>query len=198
VWIWRELPVPVIAAVHGHALGAGFQLCLGADLRIVAPDASLSVLEIRWGLIPDMAGTYLLPRLVGPQVAKELTWTGRTVSGSEAVTLGLALRTAEDPRAEALELAHRLAASSPQAIAQAKRLLDASPGRGAAAQLADEARTMAGLIGSPDQREAVTAWFERRPAVYPASSRSASPSAPPASVGAAAGAQRGEPAAVIP
>lgn len=162
VWVWRELEVPVIAAVHGPALGAGFQLALGADLRVVAPDASMSVLEIRWGLIPDMSGTYMLPRLVGPDVAKELTWTGRMVGGEEALRIGLATRLAEDPRASALELAATLAKASPHAIRQGKRLLDASPGRGPAEQLADEAATMASLIGSANQTEAVAAWFDKR------------------------------------
>ena len=96
---WTELPVPVIAAVHGVALGGGLQIALAADLRIVAPDARLSVLEIRWGLIPDMTGTHMLRRLVPLDVAKELTWTGRMVSGEEAVALGLATRLSDDPRA---------------------------------------------------------------------------------------------------
>lgn len=166
VWVWRELEVPVIAAVSGPALGAGLQLALGADLRIVAPDAKLSVLEIRWGLIPDMAGTYLLPRLVGVEVAKELTWTGRIVSGEEAVRLGLATRVAEDPRVAAMELARQLAKASPHAIRNGKRLLDASLDRGPAEQLADEERTIAALIGSPNQKEAVAAFFDKRDAAF--------------------------------
>src|SRR6188508_2776899 len=86
-WVWQELEVPVIAAIHGPALGGGLQIALGADLRIVAPDAKLSVLEARWGLIPDMIGTAMLPKLVGLDVAKELTFTGRIVSGEEAVAI---------------------------------------------------------------------------------------------------------------
>ena len=95
--MWQELEVPVIAAVHGAALGGGLQIALGADLRIVAPDAKLSVLEARWGLIPDMTGTVVLPKLVGLDVAKDLTFTGRMVSGEEAVAIGLATRLADDP-----------------------------------------------------------------------------------------------------
>ena len=106
-WVWQELEVPVIAAVHGPCLGGGIQIAMGADLRIVAPDAKLSVLEARWGLIPDMTGTVMLRKLVGLDVAKDLTFTGRMVSGEEAVRLGLATRLAEDPRAAALELAAR-------------------------------------------------------------------------------------------
>jgi enoyl-CoA hydratase/carnithine racemase len=168
-WVWRELAVPVIAAITGPCLGGGLQIALGADLRFVAPDAKLSVLEIRWGLIPDMTGTWILPRLVGPDVAKELTWTGRMVSGEEAVRIGLATRLAEDPRAAALELAGELAARSPEAVRHGKRLIDlsTSDGRTVAEQFLDERRTMASLIGSPGNIEAVTAYFEKRAPVFP-------------------------------
>jgi enoyl-CoA hydratase/carnithine racemase len=161
-WVWQELEVPVIAAIHGPALGGGIQVALGADLRIVAPDAKLSVLEARWGLIPDMTGTAMLPRLVGLEVAKELTFTGRMVSGEEAVRLGLALKVADDPRAAALELAADLVAKSPDALRQAKRLLNLSGTRPIAEQFADERQTMASLIGSPNQVEATMAYFEQR------------------------------------
>lgn len=165
-WVWRELQAPVIAALHGPALGAGLQVALAADVRIVAPDAKLSVLEIRWGLIPDMAGTYLLPRLVRPDVAKELLWSGRMVSGDEAVRIGLATRVADDPRAAALELAAEIASRSPHAIRHGKRLIDSSLGRAPDAHLRDEERTMVALIGSANQKEAVKAWFEGRDPVY--------------------------------
>jgi enoyl-CoA hydratase/carnithine racemase len=162
-WVWQELPVPVIAAVHGPALGGGLQIALGADLRIVAPDAKLSVLEARWGLIPDMTGTVMLPRLVGLDVAKELTLTGRMVSGEEAVLIGLATRVADDPRAAALELAADLVTKSPDALREGKRLLNLSGTRPLAEQLADERKTMGSLIGSPNQVEATMAYFEKRP-----------------------------------
>jgi enoyl-CoA hydratase/carnithine racemase len=123
-YVWTEVPVPVIAAVTGNALGGGLQIALGADIRIVAPDARLSVLEIRWGLVPDMTGTQLLPELVGRDVAKELTFSGRVVSGQEAVALGLATRVDPDPRQAALELARSVAGRSPHAIRSAKRLLN--------------------------------------------------------------------------
>ncbi len=165
-FVWTELPVPVIAAVHGVALGGGLQIALGADLRIVAPDARLSVLEIRWGLIPDMTGTHMLRRLVPLDVAKELTWTGRMVSGAEAVALGLATRVSEDPRRDALALAAELAAGNPQAIRGAKRLLNQSGLVSQAEQFRDESATMAALIGSPNQVEAVSAFFEKRPPVF--------------------------------
>lgn len=160
---WAELPVPVIAAIHGVALGGGLQIALGADIRIVAPDAALSVLEIRWGLVPDMSGTYTLRQLVGADVAKELTFTGRMVSGQEALALGLATRVSADPRAEALELGHRIAGSNPHAIRAAKRLLNQSGTVPLERQLRDESSEMKALIGTPNQIEAVKAYFEKRP-----------------------------------
>ena len=163
---WTELPVPVIAAIHGVALGGGFQIALGADIRIVAPDAKLSVLEIRWGLIPDMTGTYMLRQLAGLDVAKDLTFTGRMVDGEEAVALGIATRVSDDPRDEALKLAARIAASSPEAIRAAKRLLNQSGRVPLEQQLLDESREIGALIGSPNQVEAVAAYFEKRDAVF--------------------------------
>lgn len=161
-WVWQELQVPVIAAVHGACLGGGIQIALGADLRVVAPDAKLSVLESRWGLIPDMTGTVTLRQLVGLELAKDLTFTGRMVSGEEAVRIGLASRLADDPRAAAFELAAELAGKSPDALRQGKRLLNLSGTRPVEDQFADERATMAGLIGSPNQIEATTAFFEKR------------------------------------
>lgn len=161
-YTWHELPVPVVAAVTGEALGGGLQIAMAADIRLVAPDARLSVLEIRWGLVPDMTGTWTLPLLVGRDVAKELTWTGRTVGGEEAVRLGLATRVAADPRAEALELAAELAAKSPHALRAAKRLLNRSGSAPPAQQFVDESREMAALVGSPNQLEAASAYLARR------------------------------------
>lgn len=167
-WVWHRAPVPVIAAITGPCLGGGLQIALGADIRLVAPDAKLSVLEMRWGLIPDMIGTWVLPRLVGEDVAKELTFTGRMLSGTDAAAIGLCTRVADDPRAEALALATEIAGKSPRAVRHAKRLLDASvsPGRTPADQFLDERTTMASLIGSPDNVEAVGAWFEKRDPVF--------------------------------
>jgi enoyl-CoA hydratase/carnithine racemase len=166
VYGWTTMPVPVIAAVHGHALGGGIQLALGADIRIVAPDAKLSVMEIRWGLIPDMTGTQSLVNLVGLDVAKELTFTGRTVSGSEAVELGICTRISDNPRADALELATEIASKSPHAIRAAKRLFNAAPKASVADGFASERREISQLIGSPNQIEQVMAFFEKRPPVF--------------------------------
>lgn len=162
-YTWFEQPAPVIAAVHGPCLGGGFQIALACDLRIVAPDVTMSVLEVRWGLTPDMTGTQLLPRVVGRDVAKELVFTGRMLDGVEAVRLGVATRVADDPRAEALALAAEIASKNPAAVRGAKELLN----RAGTVSLEDgfrtEEATMRSLIGSPNQVEAVTAWFEQRP-----------------------------------
>jgi enoyl-CoA hydratase/carnithine racemase len=160
--VWTELAVPVIAAVHGNALGGGLQIALGADIRIVAPDARLSVFEVAWGLIPDMTGTQLLPELVGRDVAKELTFTGRIVSGDEAVRIGLATRADPDPLTAALSMAKQIARHSPHAIRAAKRLLNLAGQVDLASGFAAEQKEIRALIGSPNQVEAVTARFEKR------------------------------------
>jgi enoyl-CoA hydratase/carnithine racemase len=163
VWGWRELPVPVIAAVHGVAFGGGLQVALAADIRIVAPDARLAVMEARWGLVPDMAGIALLRGLLRDDVARELTYTARQVSGTEAVALGLATRTAGDPRAAAAELAAQIAAGSPRAVRGAKRLFALAQDDGAAQILQAESREQEALLHGPDLTETVTAHMEGRP-----------------------------------
>jgi enoyl-CoA hydratase/carnithine racemase len=162
-YVWTEIPVPVIAAITGNALGGGLQIALGADIRIVAPDARMSVLEIRWGLVPDMTGTQLLPERVGRDVAKELTFSGRVVRGEEAVALGLATRVAADPRQAALELARIVVGRSPHAIRAAKRLLDLAGRVDLETGFAAEQKEIDALIGSPNQVEAVAGEFEQRP-----------------------------------
>ena len=161
-WVWTALPVPVIAAVHGVAFGAGFQVALGADIRCVSPDAKLSAMEIKWGLIPDMTGADSLRRLVGLDVAKDLLFTGRIVSGTEAHGLGLATRLSETPRDEAFELAREIARRSPEAVRAAKQLLGESDGLAVRERFELEARLQRTLIGGPNQIEAVRANLERR------------------------------------
>ncbi len=163
VYGWTTLPVPVIAAVHGHALGGGAQLALGADIRFMAPDAQLSIMEIRWGLIPDMTGTQALVDLVGLDQAKELTFTGRIVTGSEAVELGLATHLSDNPRDDALALAAEIATKSPHAIRAAKRLFNDAPKASRADGFAQERTEIGALIGSPNQVEQVKAFFDKRP-----------------------------------
>ncbi|BEP43054.1 crotonase/enoyl-CoA hydratase family protein [Variovorax sp. V15] len=160
--VWREVPVPVIAAVHGVAFGGGLQVALGADIRIVAPDTKLSVMEIKWGLVPDMAGMVLMRELARSDVVRELTFTGRIFSGEEALRLGFATRVSADPLAEALQMAHEIAGKSPDAIRAGKRLLNASLSQSAAELLLAESVEQKALIGSPNQVEAVKANIERR------------------------------------
>src|SRR6202049_5151150 len=124
VWGWRQLPVPVIAAIQGVAFGGGFQLALGADMRFLAPDARMSIMEIKWGLVPDMAGTPILASLVRDDILRELTYTGRIFSAQESLSYGLATRICDDPRATALEVAREIAGKSPEAIRAGKRLLN--------------------------------------------------------------------------
>lgn len=164
--VWTELPVPVIAAVHGVAYGGGLQIALGADIRFAAPDARLSVMEIKWGLIPDMTGTQTLRHLVRLDIAKELTFTGRIVSGSEAAEIGLVTRVSETPREAALEMAHEIAGKSPSAIRTAKQLLRESRGVDHSAGLQIEARLQASLIGGSNQKESVLSNIEKRAASF--------------------------------
>ncbi|MFM9136704.1 MAG: crotonase/enoyl-CoA hydratase family protein [Actinomycetota bacterium] len=168
-WVWQEVPVPVIAAVHGHALGGGMQIALGADIRIVHPDAQLSVREVHWGLIPDMTGTLILSRLVRPDVAKELVFTAKVISGKEGHDIGLVSHLSSDPHADAMTLAREIASKSPDAVRGAKRLLNRLVNDGAAGQFAAERETIGQLIGSANQVEAVMSHFEKRPASFTSS-----------------------------
>ncbi len=145
-WVWRRLPVPVVAVVHGHCLGAGLQLALGADLRVSTPDARWSVRETRWGLVPDMSGTRSLVEAVGLDVAKDLTLTARTVSGTEAHRLGLVTRVSDDPHREAADLVSQIVVHDRLAVARGKRLLDRAVTSSARAALGRERRTQLGLL----------------------------------------------------
>ncbi|KJC45813.1 enoyl-CoA hydratase [Bradyrhizobium sp. LTSP885] len=161
VWGWRQLPVPVIAAIHGVAFGGGFQLALGADIRLLSPDARMSIMEIKWGLVPDMAGTPILASLVRDDILRELTYTGRIFSAQEAQSYGLATRICDDPRAAALEMAREIAGKSPDAIRAAKRMLNTLSVDPAAALLAESVEQQK-LLGSPNQTESVRANLEKR------------------------------------
>lgn len=165
-WVWQEIPVPVIAAVQGHALGGGIQIALGADIRIVHPDTQMSVREVHWGLIPDMTGTLMLSQLVRADVAKELTFTARVFDGREAHALGLATRLSETPHDDAMAMAREIAGRSPDAVRGAKELFNGMLHANAAHQFAEERRVIGSLIGRANQVEAVMANFEKRPANF--------------------------------
>ena len=161
-WVWQEVPVPVIAAVHGHALGGGIQIALGADIRIVHPDTQLSVREVHWGLVPDMTGTLMLSQLVRADIAKELVFTARVFDGREAHAIGLATRLSDTPYDDAMAMAREIAGRSPDAVRGAKQLINGLLHDKAESQFAAERR----IIGSPNQVEAVMSNFEKRDAKF--------------------------------
>ncbi|WP_131103321.1 crotonase/enoyl-CoA hydratase family protein [Ornithinimicrobium sufpigmenti] len=151
-WAWRRLPVPVVAAVHGHCLGAGLQLALGADLRVSTPDARWSVREAHWGLTPDMSGTRSLSEVVGLDVAQELTLSARVLPGDEAARLGLVTRLADDPIAGAVELLAPILANDPQAVAAGKRLLTTARASSPRRAFARERRAQLALLARMGRR----------------------------------------------
>ena len=165
-WMWHELPVPVIAALHGVALGGGFQLALGADIRYAAPGTRLSVMEIKWGLVPDMAGTQLMRHLARDDIIRELTFTGRIFEAEEALDIGFVTRVCEDPLAEAMKTAHYITTRSPEAIRAGKQLLNDAPYLDREAGLILESRLQKAVIGRPNQVEAVMAEMEGRQARF--------------------------------
>ena len=159
---WKRLPVPVIGAIHGVAFGAGAQIALGTDIRYAAPDLRFSILEIKWGLIPDVGITQTLRDLVPIDVAKELAFTGRILDGEEARALGLVTHVAEDPRSAAMTLAREIASKSPDAIRSDKRLFESTWHADERTGLELESKLQTALIGSGNQVEAIRANFEKR------------------------------------
>ncbi len=165
-YVWREVPVPVICAISGVAFGAGLQIAMGADIRYARPDSKLSIMEVKWGLIPDMAISTTLRDLLPADKVKELTWSGRIVAGEEAAELGLVTALHEDPLAAALVTADDIAARSPGAIRSAKKLVNSAWRLSDREALALEAELQLSIMGSPNQLEAMTANLERRAPVF--------------------------------
>lgn len=162
-WGWHVLPVPVIAAVHGVAFGGGFQIACGADIRITAPDTRHAIMEMKWGLVPDMAGMPIVRNLARDDVVRELCYTARIFSGAEALEYGFATRLSDDPHADAMTLAQEIASKSPDAVRANKRLLNMSRDQHAPEILLEESREQAGVIGKPNQIEAVMSGMAKRP-----------------------------------
>ncbi|WP_299283391.1 crotonase/enoyl-CoA hydratase family protein [uncultured Tateyamaria sp.] len=160
--VWTRVPVPVIAAIHGVCYGAGLQLALGADIRIAAPDAKLAVMEMKWGIVPDMGGMVLLPRLVRSDVLRKLTYTGTPISAAQAEAWGLVTECADDPLVAAMELAESLTLKSPSALRATKALIGVAETEGAPAVLLEESRAQADLMGKPHQMEVVAATLQKR------------------------------------
>ena len=165
-WAWRRLPVPVIAAIQGHCYGGGLQIALAADFRIASPDAELSVLEARWGLIPDMSGIQTLKELVGIDTAKRLTMTAEMLSAKEAADLGLVTELAADPIAAAFEFAQELATKSPDSIAAAKRLFNGSWNASPRRTFARERVEQLALLFGANTKAAREAAFKRVAPVF--------------------------------
>ena len=165
-WGWRELPVPVIMAVHGVAFGAGSQIMAAADIRIVHPDTRIAIMEMKWGLVPDVAGMPLWRRQVADDVLRELIYTNRVFDGTEAKALGFATHLADDPLAKAMELAQVIAGKNPHAMRGAKRLCNML-GRATDAELLQaESDEQLKVIRTPNQIEAVMAEMQKRPPVF--------------------------------
>jgi len=163
---WRKLPVPVIAAVHGVCFGGGLQIAGGADLRIVTPDARLAVMELKWGIVPDMGGYALWRGLVRDDVLRMLTYTAAEFTGAEAAEFGFATRLDADPIARATAIANAIAERSPSAIREAKALFARAADATVDEILMAESVAQQRLIGSRNQREAVASGLERRPARF--------------------------------
>ncbi|HWU96006.1 MAG TPA: crotonase/enoyl-CoA hydratase family protein [Sphingomonas sp.] len=159
-WGWRTLPVPVIAAIHGVAFGGGLQIASGADIRITAPDSRLSAMEMKWGIVPDMAGYALWRGNIRDDVLRELIYTAREFGAEEAMRLGFVTRIAADPHTEAMALARAIAGRNPDAVRAAKRLANLEGGVGAV--LLAESREQAALLRSSNQIEAVMANMQKR------------------------------------
>ncbi len=163
---WHRLPVPVIAALHGQVFGAGMQLALGADIRIAAPDTMLAVMEMKWGIVPDMGGMVLLPRLVRSDVMRRLVYTAAPVPAEQAERWGLVTEIAADPLEAAMALAADITGKSPKAIRAAKALMETAETAAAQDVLMAEAEAQAGLLGTPEQMEVVAAQFGKREPVF--------------------------------
>jgi len=161
-WVWHEVPVPVIAAVHGTCFGGGLQIMTGADIRYIHPDTKLSIMEMKWGIVPDMAGTQLWSTYVREDIVRELTYTARIFSGLEAGEYGFATRVCDDPLAAAQATAEQIANKNPDAIRAAKRLINNQRQPDFSAGLMAESVEQTALMKTPNQIEAVMANFEKR------------------------------------
>ena len=161
--IWHRLDVPVIASLHGVVFGAGLQLALGADIRFAAPDTQLAVMEMKWGLVPDMGGMVLLPRLLRDDVMKRLIYTAAPISAAQAASWGLITELADDPVAAAQKLATDIAGKGPNAIRAAKNLCAYAYTASPADVLKEESRVQVSLLGKPEQMEVIAAQFAKDP-----------------------------------
>ncbi|MEM7361102.1 MAG: crotonase/enoyl-CoA hydratase family protein [Pseudomonadota bacterium] len=166
VWAWHELEVPVIAAVHGVAVGGGLQVALAADMRYVAPNTRFSIMELKWGLIPDMSSTQLMRHLASEDIVRELTYTARIFESDEAKEYGFVTKIVDEPLDYAMNMARQIAGRNPDAIKAAKRVLNAANYMTEAEGLLMESEEQDKIIGSPNQLEAVMSELQKRPPVF--------------------------------
>lgn len=165
-WGWRTLPMPVIAAAHGVTFGGGFQIFSGADIRIATPDARMAIMEMKWGIVPDMAGYALWKGLVRDDILRELTYTNREFSGDEAARLGFVTHLSADPHTRAMALASEIVRRNPHAVRAAKTLFNEMPDASNVQILAAESREQDRLLRTPNQLEQVMAEMQKRAAVF--------------------------------
>lgn len=161
-WGWREVPVPVIAAAHGVAFGGGFQILSGADIRFIHPETRCAIMEMKWGLVPDMAGYPLWRGNVRDDILRELTYTNREFSGREAAEMGFATHVSETPLEDAMALAKVIALKNPHAMRASKRLFNAMADASDADLLQAESDEQSKIIRKPNQMEAVMAEMQKR------------------------------------
>ncbi len=166
VWVWHECPVPVIAVGQGVIYGGGLQIFSAADIKFVHPESTLCILEMRWGIIPDMGGTQLWPLSVRMDILKELCYTNRKFSANEAVDYGFATHLSQDPLADAMTLAEQIASKSPSAIVQAKYVLNKAPYLSEADGLMLESEAQQAIIRKENQMEAIFSQMQKRPASF--------------------------------
>jgi enoyl-CoA hydratase/carnithine racemase len=164
--VWRAVPVPVIAALHGVAFGAGFQMALGADVRIASPDTRVAIMEMKWGLVPDMGGMVLLPQLTRSDVIRRMTYTAEPIDAAQALGWGLVTELADDPLAAAQAMAAVIAGKSPSAMRAAKRLIGLAEQADTKTVLWHESREQVDLIGKPHQMEVIAANMQGRAAKF--------------------------------
>lgn len=166
VMVWRDMPVPVIAAVHGVSLGGGVQIMMGADIKYITPDTKCSIMEMKWGIVPDLGGTQLWRHSVRDDIIRELTYTNRMFSGEEAVQYGFATHTSNDPHADAMNLAQQIAKKSPSAIVKAKQLINEAAYLNMDDGLLNESIIQDEIIGKKNQLEAVFSQMQKREAKF--------------------------------
>ncbi len=161
-WVWRALPVPVIAAIHGVAFGGGLQILSGTDIKYITASTKLSIMEVKWGIIPDMAGTQLWRHNVRDDIIRELTYTHRVFSGEDAVKYGFATHISENPLEDAMKLATEIASKSPSAIVKSKQMFNEAPYLNVADGFMLESNSQTEIVGKKNQMESVFSGMQKR------------------------------------